>query len=184
MSDYKKQLAECKKGLVEYEKAWNEEHGKRIDAENDLKKVNEALYELNGRYQEVKSRVGNFVQDLNKTSERAEWLEAENTTLQAKVAHLEKLHEGLQQEAFWEAEMLLPFAEALELFPTLAELTSQPEATLSQWAEDVAEGLEALPVTFEQAHAERVKQCLLAQWVYVRWLELCHAQHLSQEVSP
>lgn len=183
MSDYKKQLAECKQGLAKYEKSWNEEHGKRIDAENSLKKANEALYKVNGDYQGAYSKVNKLTYSLNEANERVKWLEAENTTLQTKVVHLEKLHEGLQQEAFWEAEMLLPFAEALELFPTLAELTSQPDVALSQWAADVAEGLEALSVTFDQTQAERVKQCLLAQWVYVRWLELCHAQHLSQEGS-
>lgn len=174
-------MSNCQEKLAQYEKAWNEEHGKRDDAEKNLKKAHEELYKLNGDYQEAKSKVDNLTHYLNKANERVAVLEAENTTLKNKVGHLEKLHEGLQKEAFWETEMLLPFAEALELFPTLAELASQPDAALSRWASDVAEGVEILSAEFDQTHAERVKQCLLGQWVYVRWLELGHADHLNQE---
>lgn len=174
-------MSNCQEKLAFYEKSWNEEHEKHLAAKRELKDIQVQMSSWQGEYQQLRSDVQNLENQLEKSTERAELLEVENTTLQNKVAHLEKLHEGLQQEAFWEAEMLLPFAEALELFSTLAELASQPDAALSQWAADVAEGLAELPVTFDQTQAERVKQCLLAQWVYVRWLELCHADDFNRE---
>lgn len=176
-------MSDCQEKLDFYEKAWNEEHEKHLAVKEKLEGIQAQMSGWQGEYQQLQSDVRNLENRLEKSTKHAEQIEAENTTLQTKVAHLEKLHEGLQKEAFWEAEMLLPFAEALELFPTLEELTAQPDAALSQWAEDVAEGLENLPMTFEQTQAERVKQCLLAQWVYVRWLELCHADHADQKVA-
>lgn len=168
-------MSDVQERLAKYEEEWKKERDAREKAEWKLREAHLQLNDATGECRQLRRRMADLEGRHGADAERAETLTTENEQLRSRVAHLEKLHEALSSDAFWEAEIVVPFAEGLELFATLDEMASQPDASLETWSLEVVADLETLTGSFDPQHAERVKRHLLAQWVYVRWLELCHA---------
>jgi len=175
-----------------YEEEWLKEHGLRHEAEG---RAGAAENQLLAAVKEVEKlqraleKANRLLEEAEEARERA-WEEAREARRQAnqETAWARETTARLQQELdllkahvhrqdFWHKEFALLLAADLDSLDSSINETASPEdwmAVFGLWHQEILEGLGRLAQgQGAEQDGEKVRRLILAQWVYLRWLEVC-----------
>lgn len=156
-----KQDAEAAEALAD--EAWREHEKMRqslIPLQTELANKNREITDLKAQHRQLK----HAVQEAESAQKRCE----ERT--QRFQLQLEQLQVMVTQPQFWANEVIAPFARELEMFNLIIQkMPEKDDATTDDTAHEV---LAELTANFDRKRVEQIRKSLVAQWVYLHWLEL------------
>ena len=165
-----------------YEQQWNIANDKAKEAkrlleeavrERDEARRNAAIFEK--ALERVKAQRNELIEAATKT-------ETERTRQEQHLSYLRELRELAKRPGFWLDEVVAPFARELEMFDLVPHVARQTDAgDPTDMAIEAADSLAQLAQEFDEERAAYVRRLLLAQWVYLRWLELTTATGTSDK---
>lgn len=183
-----------------YEKEWLNEHELRREAERRFGDVESALRESAQRVELLERRLERANRLLEEAEEarelalgeaaeakkqgRQETESARETTARLQQ-ELNLLKARINGQDFWHREFALLLASDLDSLDGLINETASPQdwtAVFALWHEEILEGLQGLAQREGPEQGEQVRRLVLAQWVYLRWLEVANLCRVG--VSP
>lgn len=183
-----------KDDLRYYEREWEKEHALRRQAEERAKRAED---ELSKALEEIKllehrlERANQLLEEAEEAREKVAKEAAaakqrsiqEMASAQQIVTELQRELDGIKarinQHDFWQREFAQLLAADLDFLDEWVEQTSGPEdwiAVFELWHAQILEGLVRLTRgESDDLEVQRLRQLILAQWVYLRWLEVIRA---------
>jgi len=160
-----------------YERQWNEEHKQRLELRKKLDLVTKERDEVQHQLLTLQANQESLTQEceaLRKNCQRLQEQVAFRRRLQIKRdQQWKRLKRRVMQPGFWIEAVAVPFAKELEMFDMLPEVARQYDSgDPADMALEAAQLLIGLTQSFEQSDAAKLRRMLMAQWVYLRWLEL------------
>lgn len=159
--------------LKYYEREWRKAIDRAEEAERLLDKASHERDEaerqvkvLESAIEQVKEQRQELIDALKKTA-------ADRERSEEHLKRLQELRELVKSPQFWLDEVAAPFAHEIEMFDLVPQVArSSDRGDPSDMALEAAELLAQLAEKFDLEKASYVRRLLLAQWVYLRWLEL------------
>jgi len=164
-----------------YEEKWLKEHDLRLEAERRANDAQNHSLEAVKEVEKLESRLEKANQLLEKAEEDRDKALDEAAKAKEEVARLQqkldRLYAHIHRQDFWRKEFALLLAADLDSLDNLINETTGPEdwaAVFGIWHQEILEGLGRLSRgQGSEQDREKVRRLVLAQWVYLRWLEVC-----------
>lgn len=166
--------------LEYYETEWKREKARREQLERMLEESGDTLLQERQRISQLQQELQAIKGELETNQRKAEIAQAAQEGLRQRLEALQKTQSDLMlrmnNERFWRKDFLLPLAEemaALDEALQVVEASPDWQAQFAIWHKEILSGLERLlDGTDDGTMAEQIRRRVLAQWVYLRWLEI------------